>query len=296
MDARKLNSFDFHEEIVQNYYDMYWSMRAIQHPVNEFQGFHHGFFEKGVNTPRKATQNTNALVEQLLNLHTNDTKDILDVGCGIGCTSIYLAKKYPQSHFRGITLSPVEIQLANKIIDTQKLTNIKCILGNYHNLDFYKGNFDCVFALESINHSPDKKMLVRELSKVIKPGGKLIVVDWFRTDIPFASIMQKIYTAWCVGQANISLETHNTFLSYLHEEGFKDVQINNLYPHIRRSLFFTFFVWSPVFFIKLWKKILKRGKEKSSDDMKYLLALSALDVLIGIGNIARYCSITAIKK
>jgi len=296
MKNEKFNSINATEKEVQQYYDTYWSMKVKKHTIDEKQGFHHGFFEKGIKTPREAIQNMNKLVENLLDLHEMDRKDLLDVGCGIGSTSIYLARKYPGSHFSGITISPVEVKLANEIINKQNLSNAKFILGNFLGTEFPEGSFDSVFALESINHSTNKKYLIREMSRILKPGGKLVVVDWFRTDVPAHSFMQEIYDAWSAGQANITLESRNNFISYLHDEGFKDVQVRDLFANVKRGLFVTFFLWLPIFFPMICKKIIKMEKERSSKEMKDLLALSALDVLIGEGKIAEYLAITAVKK
>ncbi|MCJ1400926.1 hypothetical protein MMC11_004137 [Xylographa trunciseda] len=45
-----------------------------------------------------------------------------------------------------------------------------------------KATFDCVWISEAMSHLPDKKLFFRNASKLLNPGGKLVIADWFKAE------------------------------------------------------------------------------------------------------------------
>ena len=86
-------------------------------------------------------------------------KTIVDVGCGIGGSSRYLARKY-QAKVNSITLSPVQVQRAVDITAKQGLTELVHFqVANALKQPFQDGSFDLVWSMESGEHMPDKKQV-----------------------------------------------------------------------------------------------------------------------------------------
>lgn len=84
-------------------------------------------------------------------------KSIVDVGCGIGGSSRYLARKFG-AKCKGITLSPVQAQRAQQLADAQGLSaQISFQVADALNQPFPDGQFDLVWSMESGEHMPDKK-------------------------------------------------------------------------------------------------------------------------------------------
>jgi len=105
-------------------------------------------------------------------------KRILDVGCGIGGTSRYLAKKFPQAKVTGITISPKQIERATELAAEQGVTNVEFKLVDALDMPFDDNSFDLVWGCESGEHMPDKKRYVEEMSRVLSPGGTLAIATW----------------------------------------------------------------------------------------------------------------------
>lgn len=103
---------------------------------------------------------------------------ILDVGCGIGGTSRILAQKFPQASVQGITLSSKQVERATNLAKDKGLANVSFQVMDALNMDFPDGTFDLVWACESGEHMPDKAAYVREMMRVLKPGGKLVIATW----------------------------------------------------------------------------------------------------------------------
>ena len=106
---------------------------------------------------------------------------ILDVGCGIGGSSRHLARKYGCSGV-GITLSPVQARRAQQLSDEQGLP-LEFQVADALGMPFEDDAFDLVWSMESGEHMPDKAQFVRELARVCKPGGRVILVAWCHRDL-----------------------------------------------------------------------------------------------------------------
>lgn len=110
-------------------------------------------------------------------------KNIVDVGCGIGGSSRYLARKYG-AKCRGITLSPVQAQRAQALAAAQGLAdNVSFQVADALEQPFPDGEFDLVWSMESGEHMPDKTKFVSELARVAAPGATVIIVTWCHRDL-----------------------------------------------------------------------------------------------------------------
>ena len=104
---------------------------------------------------------------------------LLDVGCGIGGSSRMLAKDYGFD-VTAVTISPQQVERATQL--TPPRLSAKFMVDDAMALSFPDNSFDVVWSLEAGPHMPDKAVFARELLRVLKPGGKLVVGDWNQRD------------------------------------------------------------------------------------------------------------------
>jgi len=109
---------------------------------------------------------------------------VLDVGCGIGGTSRYLANKLGDSSVTGITLSPNQVERATNLAADRGLNNVQFKVMDALKMEFEDNTFDLVWACESGEHMPDKKKYVEEMMRVLKPGGTLVIATWCQRESP----------------------------------------------------------------------------------------------------------------
>ncbi|KAI8540605.1 hypothetical protein RHMOL_Rhmol09G0276000 [Rhododendron molle] len=108
---------------------------------------------------------------------------VVDVGCGIGGSSRYIARKY-EARCQGITLSPVQAQRAQALAAAQGLANkVSFQVADALNQPFPDAQFDLVWSMESGEHMPDKAKFVNELARVAAPGATIIIVTWCHRDL-----------------------------------------------------------------------------------------------------------------
>lgn len=104
---------------------------------------------------------------------------VLDVGCGIGGSSRMLAREYGFS-VTGVTLSSQQVRRAQEL--TSPEVNAHFRVDDALALSFPNASFDVVWSVEAGPHMPDKAQFARELMRVLKPGGILVVADWNQRD------------------------------------------------------------------------------------------------------------------
>ncbi|BDA67875.1 methyltransferase type 11 [Calothrix sp. PCC 7716] len=166
---------------------------------------HHGYYGADGTEKKERRQAQIDLIEEVLRwAKIEQASHILDVGCGIGGSSLYLAGKYNAS-VTGITLSPVQATRAKQRAAEFGL----CYRANFQvadalNMPFADNSFDLIWSLESGEHMPDKVKFLQECYRVLKPGGTMIVVTWCHRplDTPLTSEEQKhleeIYRVYCL--------------------------------------------------------------------------------------------------
>jgi len=109
---------------------------------------------------------------------------VLDVGCGIGGTSRYLAKRFPDAQVTGITISPEQQRRATELAGERGIANAKFELVDALKMTYPDNSFDFVWACESGEHMPDKEKYVQEMTRVLKPGGRIVIATWCQRDLP----------------------------------------------------------------------------------------------------------------
>ncbi len=101
---------------------------------------------------------------------------VLDVACGRGKSSFMVHCLHPDATVTGIDLLDRNVQVAQTLFD--QVRNLSYRPGNAMDLDFPDASFDRVMCLEAAFHFPDRQRFLSEVSRVLRPGGRLVVVDF----------------------------------------------------------------------------------------------------------------------
>ena len=155
-----------HYDIVGPYYRSRWG-----------EHLHHGYWIHGDESKEKAQLQ---LIEHLAELaNIKPSSDILDIGCGFGASSLYLAKQY-NATVTGITNSPVQIEIAIQAATREQL-DVKFLLMDAEAMDFQK-QFDVLWSVESIAHYQHRQEFFASAARLLKPNGSFAITDWFKKE------------------------------------------------------------------------------------------------------------------
>jgi tocopherol O-methyltransferase len=142
---------------------------------------HHGYYGPIGTLKKDRRQAQIDLIEELLTwagVGESRPQNILDVGCGIGGSTIYLADKFNASA-TGITLSPAQATRATQRAREANISQqVQFQVADALNMPFANNSFDLVWSLESGEHMPNKQQFLQECFRVLKPGGTFIMATW----------------------------------------------------------------------------------------------------------------------
>ncbi|KAJ3766378.1 S-adenosyl-L-methionine-dependent methyltransferase [Lentinula raphanica] len=99
-----------------------------------------------------------------------DGQDVLDLGCGWGSLSLYLAKKYPNSRITGMSNSSTQKAYIDAKAESQKLTNLTIITADVNTHDFTAERFDRIISIEMFEHMKNYQVLLKKVSTWLKPS------------------------------------------------------------------------------------------------------------------------------
>jgi len=193
---------------------------------------HHGYYGRNGNYKLDRRQAQIELIEELLLWagynENNAPQNIIDVGCGIGGSTLHLAEKFG-SKATGITLSPVQASRATERAGEVSLDGqVDFAVANALEMPFEDNTFDLVWSLESGEHMPDKSKFLQECYRVLKPGGKMILATWchretdsFAGDLTKSEVahLKEIYRVYCLPYV-ISLSEYRAIAT---DCGFKEL-------------------------------------------------------------------------
>jgi cyclopropane fatty-acyl-phospholipid synthase-like methyltransferase len=239
----------FTPQDVANYYDQTEVHYRMFWKFEEALGLHYGIWSSGINNLKEAVLNTNQLLAELGEIKSTDVG--LDAGCGVGGSSIYLAKNIG-CKVTGISLSEKQAATATEFAKKHGVTQLVSFKAmNYTSTSFADNTFDFVWAIESMQTAVDKSDFLKEAKRILKPGGKILIADCFKSyNYPFAKnkLMQLMFNGWAVTDvvsAEELINEANHFGFVLHKE--QDVT-KEVYPSVLRffyaaviGMFGTFF-------------------------------------------------------
>jgi len=132
--------------------------------------------------------------------------NVLDVGCGTGASALPAAEAVgPNGFVIGVDLAERLLDRARVKAMARGLSNVEFQRADMTSLGYPDGRFDVVVSVFSIFFVPDMEGLVRELWRMVRPGGKLAVTTWG------PRIFEPAYSRW---QAAIKQERPDLYSAF----------------------------------------------------------------------------------
>ncbi len=191
-----------HYDVVSPYYHSLWG-----------EHIHHGYWVRGDESKEAAQIQLIDHLAQLADIKIGSR--ILDIGCGFGGSSLYLAKKYGAS-VTGITISPVQVRMAKEAAAKTNL-DASFFLMDAEEMHFAQP-FDLLWSVESISHYHDPRNFFASAVKFLKPGCCFALTDWFQKENLSASARKKFIAPIEKGMM-VELRGMNDYSDFLVSSG-----------------------------------------------------------------------------
>jgi SAM-dependent methyltransferase len=107
-------------------------------------------------------------------------RDVLELACGNGYNLRLLAAADRSRRLVGIDLVGAQVRRANRAL--ADLPGARAVVGDFQALPFADASQDAVFVVESLCHATDLALALAEVARVLRPGGRFVVVDGWRTE------------------------------------------------------------------------------------------------------------------
>ncbi len=154
----------FHYDLSTLFYRLLWE-----------QHIHHGLWEAS-ETPEAAQLNLTDTLVELARIKPGDR--VIDVGCGMGGSSIRLAKRYG-AEVTGITLSPVQRLWATASARWEGVAQqTTCRRVDAEAAQFGPATADVVWSIECTEHLFDKPEFFRRAAEWLRPEGRMVICAW----------------------------------------------------------------------------------------------------------------------
>jgi phosphoethanolamine N-methyltransferase len=165
-------------------------------------------------------------VRRLLDGTDLSGKTVLDIGCGAGGIDVLLVKEFNAGYVCGIDVEDTVLASARahaaKHGVHDRIGVVKVVPGP---LPFAPAMFDIVFSKDSIVHIPDKHTLMRDVFRVLKPGGCFVASDWLIGHDNEPSQQMKDYIA--SEGLDFGMASPGRYREAMQQAGFRDVAISS---------------------------------------------------------------------
>jgi len=184
---------------------------------------HDGFYETGAESKEEAQDK---LVDYLAEFaEIPDGARGLDVGCGMGATSVRLALRL-HARMTGITLSPKQAEIA---VELAQRNGVEADF-SVADADEYRPDepFDFAWMVGVLGHFEDQERFVRNAGRLVRPGGRFLLADWVADPELSAEDRRRFVDPVLEGMLMPDVATLDDYVAWFGESGFRVVESRDL--------------------------------------------------------------------
>jgi tocopherol O-methyltransferase len=219
---------------VQAYYDQTWFDYRFFWFSSGNPAIHFGYWDATTRTHGEALLAMNRVLADTVGVRAGDR--VLDAGCGVGGSAVWLAARYG-AEVVGIT--PVASQVARARVYARRRGVDGLVTfeqQDYLDTPYADASFDVVWAQESVAHTEHKDAFLAEAFRLLRPGGRLVIVDFFRWRRPYSEPDERQLLGTLADWASPDLSTADEFDAWARQAGFVDITWRDITDNVRPSL------------------------------------------------------------
>jgi len=194
---------------------------------------HFGYQDDDTVSHSESLTNANEVLAHIAEVGPGDR--VLDAGCGLGGSSLWLATK-KKARVTGIALGVDQIGAAIRAARQRSLVSkLQFLVADFTKLPFPEKSFDVIWAQESLCHAADKFAFFAEAERVLMPNGRIVIADFVLKRASFSAVNERMLGEWFQGWKMPWLWTAAQLANAASSAGLRDIAINDITRHTRPS-------------------------------------------------------------
>ena len=238
---------------------------------------HDGYYITDKETKQKAQENLTELLIEKAGIKKG--AKVLDVGCGMGGSSIWMAEKLGAKTL-GITISPIQMEIAHKLA-MEKGVDSRFLLMNAEEMHFDE-TFDVIWLLAAATHFQDQQQFIKNATKYLNSAGKFIIFDWMLDEHLIDPLTDRYVKPVAEKMLLSSLYPLNTYLVWLIANNYRVIYAEDVTSH-------TIKTWDDALSVIKEPGVLKLAshitKEEVGEVFTFLSSISAMKTAMKKGRL-----------
>jgi tocopherol O-methyltransferase len=187
---------------------------------------HDGYYVSGKETKQEAQENLTKLLVEKARIQKG--AKILDVGCGIGGSSIWMAENLKATTV-GITISPIQLEIARKLAQDRGV-NSTFLLMEAEEM-YFEDNFDVIWVLAAATHFRDQQKFFKLATGFLKNRGKFVIFDWMLDEHVKDTLGDRYIKPVSEKMLLSSLYSLNSYLAWFISNGYRIIFSEDVTDH-----------------------------------------------------------------
>lgn len=174
----------------------------------------------------------------LIKKQKNETFSALDVCAGTHDFGIECLKRFPRAQITGLDFSSGMLASGTQKLKKLGLENrIKPLCGDALHMPFPNESFDVVFCGYGVRNFDDAGRGLQEIERVLKPGGQVLILEFFKPTTFTAKIFHKTYASFIIPLVGKMISGHPQAYAYLRDSISKFISINDFSSLMAKTLY-----------------------------------------------------------
>jgi tocopherol O-methyltransferase len=192
-----------------------------------FPAIHFGFYDLSATRHDAALDNANRVMARLAGVRAGD--EALDAGCGMGGSCFWLARRMGV-RVVGITPVAAQIEACRRRAAKEKGLEgqVAFYQADYCHTPFPDAAFDVIWACESLCHAERKAEFYREAYRLLRPGGRIVIMEYVRVARPLPARGEQLLADWLRRWAIPDIDSREEHMTHARGAGFRDIQVRDM--------------------------------------------------------------------
>ena len=215
---------------IRRYYDQNTSLFLAFGSGQKMTSIHRAIWADGARTLDDALNVAHQRI--LAEVHG---RRVADLGCGVGASLFHILPQMEQPAFGlGLTISPVQARLAQATAGRLGLAG-QCLIaeGDFLSVPLEGESLDAVYSVEAFCHTSEQASYFREAARLLRPAGRLVLIDDFRAERPFSPDEAAWLAAFRAGWYVPGVSTLSQVSDWAANAGLRLCRSDDLTPFLR---------------------------------------------------------------